>query len=494
MNRSTRIAVTLPSRSVEEARRETRLARAGGADFAEIRLDRWTPADRDRIRELFPSPLPLIGTLRSAAEGGEGPDDPRERRATLEHLAASPFAFIDYELARDYLPDSFRSGPASIGSRHFPAGATGSDVQSFVSSAPATCAFVKAILPLSVGEFRHDLLPRYPGWANGRTVVATTGPSGPLSRLWANRLRQPLVFASLPTDVEDPPVDPAQIPVDELRRGWSATPLRGYAVVGRPVAHSLSPRIHAGWSATHRHRTAFVALELGTRPEFEETIASARDGEWAGWSVTHPWKEAAASVADERSESVQSTGVANTLTFRDGKVRADLTDASAVTRRARELKRSNRWDGREALVVGSGGAARAAVFGLRPVAVRALLVGRSPARVAELVQRVGGTPARVEDRHPVGLLVHATTVGRPGAGRLDPPLAGWIDSGTTVLDFVYSASDAQIRTECEAAGGTYEDGRRLLVYQAADAHADWWGHRPTEQELETMLRRIGCAE
>ncbi|HEV8049047.1 MAG TPA: type I 3-dehydroquinate dehydratase, partial [Thermoplasmata archaeon] len=357
MRRRTRIAVTLPARSLEQALREVLIARDAGADFAEVRFDRWEGGERARAAELFPSPLPLIGTIRSASEGGEGPDDPQVRAEWLGRLATMPFALLDAELARDRPTEGIGNGPPWIGSRHFRAGSSVADVERFLTDAPKSCAFVKAVLPLSVGGFLEGLVPRYGRWSDGRTIVTTTGPSGPVARLWGSALGQPLVFAALPADGNSPAVEPSQVPADELRRAWSRSPPRGYAVVGRPLGHSLSPRIHTRWIRAHRHRAAFVPVEIAEPREFDQALTTGRDGRWAGWSVTHPWKIAAATAADERSESVRSTRVANTLTFRDGRIRADLTDASAVARRARELRSSGRWDGREALVVGTGGAA-----------------------------------------------------------------------------------------------------------------------------------------
>ncbi len=95
------LIVTLPGRTVEAVRAEVEIARAGGADVAEVRLDRWSTTERSRAAELFPSPLPLMATLRSRAEGGEGPDAPEERIATLEEATRLPFRWVDLEEARD---------------------------------------------------------------------------------------------------------------------------------------------------------------------------------------------------------------------------------------------------------------------------------------------------------------------------------------------------------------------------------------------------------
>jgi shikimate dehydrogenase/3-dehydroquinate dehydratase type I len=493
MSRAPQIVVTVPARSASEARTDLVAAAAAGADLAEIRFDRWPEPARLAAAELFPSPIPLIATLRSSEEGGEGPTDPTARQAWRDRMAALPFAYLDLELSRDRLEPSSQSGPKLIGSRHFPERTSVDTVKLFLGHSPASCAFVKAVVPLSVGRFVHELLPAYRGWTGRGFVVMTTGPSGPLSRLWASQVGQPLVFAAMPTGGGATPVEPSQIPVDQLRRLWTSARPRMFAVLGHPVSHSLSPLLHGGWLASEGRPAAYVALDVADPAEFDDMVALGRAGNWTGWSVTHPWKSAAARVADRPSEAVRRTKVANTLHFRAGEIAAELTDSAAVERRSNELLADGRWDGREALVVGSGGAARAAVFALRTGRCTVLLAGRTPARVAELANDLGGRPVDETDRHPVGLVVHATTVGRAPAGHLEPPLDGWLGTSTTVLDFVYAAADPQVAWACERAGARYEDGRRLLVYQAAESHRIWWGEPPRGTGVADALRRVGCA-
>ncbi len=486
------LVVSVPARNVAEARVDISTAAAAGADLVEIRFDRWSETARASAGQLFPAPVPLVATFRSTDEGGEGPTDPLPRRQWVERVARLPFAYVDLELARDVVDGSPVEGDRAIGSCHFPDGTPVDAVAAFLARAPASCRFVKAVVPLTVGQFVRDLLPRYAGWTGDGRVVTTTGPSGPLSRLWARELGQPLVFASLPIKGGGTPVEPSQVPVDQLRRMWASDRPRQFAVVGHPVGHSLSPRIHAGWLAAEGRGAAFVALDLSDEGEFAEMVNLGRSGRWAGWSVTHPWKEAAARAADHASEVVRRTGAANTLTFRDGELRADLTDAAAVRRRADELHETGRWDGREALIVGTGGAARAAAFALRSGTTEVLLLGRRADRVAAVSRDAGGRPVDPADARPVGLVVHATTVGREGQGPLSPSLAGWLNSTTTLLDFVYSAVDLEVSRACERVGARYEDGRRLLVYQAADAHRLWWGEPPRSETFAEALQRVGC--
>ncbi|MCI4329236.1 MAG: hypothetical protein L3J86_06590, partial [Thermoplasmata archaeon] len=283
------------------------------------------------------------------------------------------------------------------------------------------------------------------------------------------------------------------VPVDELHRSWSAGHARRFAVIGHPIAHSLSPAIHAGWLADEHRAASFVGVDVADEYELGRLAHPGEDRTWNGWSVTSPWKGSAARLADTRSEAVEATGVANTLTFDRTGARAELTDSDAVRRRALELVAAGAWNGEEALVLGTGGAARAAVFALAPRQRAVWVLGRRPEAVQTLIDSLGGKAARESERHPVDLVLHATTFGRGTTGPLEPDPLGWVGPGSTVLDFVYRATDAGLRHAVENTGAAYEDGRRLLVYQAAEAYRLWWGEPPGEEAQQAALRRVGCA-
>ncbi|MCI4324439.1 MAG: type I 3-dehydroquinate dehydratase [Thermoplasmata archaeon] len=498
MNPRPRLIVTLPARTVAEVRSQRGVAVHAGADVLEVRVDRWTSEQRSRVGQLFPSPVPLLATLRSQAEGGEGPNDPTERATWIEQVAGHPFAWIDLELERDPPPTPGHAGtpPRWVGSRHFPAETPLPVLEDSIRASPERFAFTKFVVPASVERYYREIRPRLPEWVGPRTTVFTTGPSGPLGRLWARELGQPVVFASLPLDdvaSTGPPVEPAQVPVDQLHRSWAVEPGRKFAVVGHPIAHSLSPTIHAGWLATERRAASFVDVDVASAEELRLLADPATGERWDGWSVTAPWKSLLPGIADHCSDSVVATGVANTAAFGEQGTSVDLTDAEAVRRRSLELVGEGAWDGTEALVLGTGGSARAALYALAPKRRTVHLLGRRAEAVERLSKELGGRPANPRDRHAVGLVVHATTFGRAGSGPLALDVDGWVGPGTTVLDFVYAPEDSTLRRRAESLGARYEDGRRLLVYQAADAHRIWWGEAPSEAAVASALRRVGCA-
>jgi shikimate dehydrogenase/3-dehydroquinate dehydratase type I len=493
------VVATLPGRTVEDVRHEVELAREGGADLAEVRLDRWSEVERRRMAHLFPSNLPLIATLRSRAEGGQGPDSASERTASLLGIAQLPFRWIDLETARDghlidRLPPSTSLG--RILSSHLPAD-TPTDSVLGPFREPTTAGTVhKVVVPASVATVLSELLPRLRVTHGGPHLLLTTGASGGLLRAWSKRLAFPLVFASLPASgpgVAPEPVESSQIPCDRLRFFFdadSAAPV--FAVLGHPVQHSLSPYLHSRWMRAQGVRGLYIPLDISSEAEFVECLGPLADGGFRGLNVTAPWKSAALESATQVSPGARRCGAANCLTFRAGEIEAENTDLVAVLRRLEEFRAAGQWDGEEVVVVGSGGAAAATLAAAQELGANAWVLARRAAPLVGLTSRFGAKSLPPGDARPFPLVVHATPVGRAGTGPLDAPLKELIGPATQLLDWVYSPSEPTVRATVEAAGGRYEDGWRLLVYQAAASFAIWWGEEPTAEELESTMAEGPC--
>ncbi len=326
-------------------------------------------------------------------------------------------------------------------------------------------------------------------------MLLTTGPSGALLRAWSKRFRFPLVYASLPDasgGTSPTPVEPSQIPADRLRHFFSGDDAPLFAVTGHPVAHSLSPYLHSRWMRKRRVPGLYISLDIQSESEFVESLAPLAAGGFRGLNVTHPWKSAALESATRVGRGAEACGAANCLTFRDDEIEAENTDLVAILRRLDELRRVGEWDGGAMAVIGAGGAAAATLTAARELGVPASVSARAPERAAAIAKRFGATPLDSSGSRPVSLVVHATDVGRGGTGPLEAPLADLVDSSTHVLDWGYSPVDPTVRAITEAAGGRYEDGWRLLVYQAAASFGVWWGTEPAPEELAATIVEGPC--
>jgi shikimate dehydrogenase len=268
-----------------------------------------------------------------------------------------------------------------------------------------------------------------------------------------------------------------------------------FAVFGHPIAHSLSPQIHQAFAQQFGIALQYRAIDVA--PEaFAETVKRFfREEDGCGANVTLPHKSAAFALADERTQAATRAGTANVLTrLSGGRLSAHNTDGDALVR---DLTERHDLDlrGHDALLLGAGGAARAAAWSLLDAGVQTLtIVNRSPAAADALADAIG-EPVRVhtrywEDLANIGsfdLIVNATSAGTLGQQLTLPfSLAG---SRAACYDLGYGKSAFGFLAWARAADARYvHDGLGMLVEQAADAFELWHGQRPDTEPVYQSLR------
>lgn len=497
------LIASCPGRTVASVRAEVVQAAEAGADAAEVRVDRIPEAMWPQLPDLFPSAVPLLATLRSRSEGGEGPDTAADRAPVLESVARLPFRFLDLERGRDN--EWIESPPAGTGtavtlivSSHLKESTATSEIRRLLELARPPGAVAKVVLPCSFARLWTDVLPALsPFETYSPFVLHTTGPTGPLLRAWGARLGMYAVFGALPAkpaSAEPETVEPSQIPVDRLRSfqaGNSEAPL--FAVVGHPVDHSRSPALHSLWMRHEKRNGLYLALDIASGQELADSVGPLVSGGFRGLNVTHPWKQVALGLASRTGPAAESAACANTLTFERDTVSAENTDVAAVRRRLDELRKSGVWNGSHVTVLGGGGAARSALAALASMGASGIVVTRHRDAAESIAREYGAAVGRDGSLEPTQLVIHATPAGREGVPRLELPWADVIGPATHVLDFVYAPAHPFLRVGAERRGATYEDGSRLLVYQAAESYAIWWGVLPSDALQAVALREVMCA-
>ncbi|MBX5443001.1 MAG: shikimate dehydrogenase [Solirubrobacteraceae bacterium] len=255
-----------------------------------------------------------------------------------------------------------------------------------------------------------------------------------------------------------------------------AAPTR-LGVIGWPVRHSRSPAMQNaalaalgldGWRYQH------LPLPPGL---VAETIRALPGAGFLGANVTVPHKEVALAVADEATDAARAIGAANTLTFRDGRILADNTDAPGLIDALPAP-----LDGADALVLGAGGSARAAAYALREAGAGAVLVhNRTPERAQRLADDLGDGVAATATLPPAAVLVNCTTVGLhdPDASPIDLEA---LDRYGAVVDLVYRDGGTALVRAARAAGLPTVDGLEILVRQGARSLEIWTG-RPAPVEV-----------
>ena len=244
-------------------------------------------------------------------------------------------------------------------------------------------------------------------------------------------------------------------------------------VAGWPVAHSRSPAMHnAALAAVGLHDWRYLKLPLPPA-RFAEVVRALPAAGFRGINVTIPHKEAALALATEPTPVAAAVGAANTLAVGSGGVvHADNTDVAGLLE---SLPRPPA--GATALVLGAGGAARAAVYALRSAGAADVMVwNRTRERAERLVAELGG---RVVDApEPAALLVNCTSIGlqeTDTAFKSLPVRADTLGVGSCVVDMVYLPRDTPLIAEARRRGAEVVTGLEILVAQGAASFGRWTG-------------------
>ena len=255
-------------------------------------------------------------------------------------------------------------------------------------------------------------------------------------------------------------------------------------VIGAPIGHSLSPRVHGYWLKNLGIDGYYIPIEL-SRENFETSLKALPGLGFRGVNVTLPFKETALALADVISDRAALIGAANTLTFRrDGGIQADNTDGYGFIANIRQNAPDWQPQSGPAMVLGAGGASRAVISSLLEAGVpEVLLANRTRPRAEMLREHFGARVAVVEwvrageALDKVATLVNTTSLGMEGQPRLQIDLSR-IRPGSLVTDIVYSPLKTALLQEAEAHKCITVDGFGMLLHQAVPGFELWFGHKP----------------
>jgi shikimate dehydrogenase len=271
-----------------------------------------------------------------------------------------------------------------------------------------------------------------------------------------------------------------------------------YALIGHPVAHSLSPRIHAAFGEQCGIAVNYGLIDVAPEGFRAAVDAFAADG-GQGLNITLPHKEAARALCATLSERARRGGAVNTLIRGAGGWHGDNTDGAGLVH---DLTERHRLDlrARKVLLLGAGGAAHGVAPALLDAGIDALwIVNRSPERADALSDRLG-EPGRVHTRYwddlpnlgVFDMIINATSAGRSAATMALP--SSLATARTLAVDLSYGEAAIAFLSwarsqHCDIA----LDGLGMLVEQAAEAFRLWHGEMPDTDPIYDALRSESVA-
>lgn len=264
------------------------------------------------------------------------------------------------------------------------------------------------------------------------------------------------------------------------------------AVIGNPISHSLSPKLHNYWLNRYHLDGEYTALAV-TEDELAETLNSMPRQGFIGANVTIPHKVSVLQFADQISDRATLIGAANTLIFKkDGKIIADNTDGYGFMANIRQG--APEWDPKAgpAAIFGAGGAARAIIVALADAGVPEILLSNRTRPKAEALKAEFGTRIQVVDWVQANTMlaeartvINTTSLGMTGGQAFKVPLDE-LRPGAVVTDIVYNPLRTEFLKAAEKAGCTTVDGLGMLLHQGVPGFERWFGKRP---EVDQDTRR-----
>lgn len=259
-------------------------------------------------------------------------------------------------------------------------------------------------------------------------------------------------------------------------------------VAGQPIIHSLSPLIHGAWIEAAGLDAVYRPHAPADATEFEALVARGRAGELRGLNVTAPFKQQALALADAVSPVAWACGSANLLLFERGLVHADSTDGTGLMAALAEQAPALDVSGSDVVVLGAGGAARAAVAVLMVAGARVAVLNRTRARAEALAADLGATVAGPAALATAALVVNALSV---------PPEIDLsvLRSDAVVLDMTYRPLITSFLAAAGARGLTAVDGLAMLIGQARPSFTALFGMAPPAIDVRSLaLAALGEVE
>ena len=250
-------------------------------------------------------------------------------------------------------------------------------------------------------------------------------------------------------------------------------------VAGQPIAHSLSPLIQGAWISAAGLDADYRAFGPEDEAGFSALVGEGRAGGLRGLNVTAPFKEQALAVAEEVSDAARRCGSANLLVFDGGRVRADSTDGAGLMAALAEQAPTLDVAGRPMLVLGAGGAARAAAAALKAAGAEVGVLNRTRERAERLAADLGVRVTGPEAIAEAALVVNALSV----APEID---MGALRGDAVLMDMTYRPLLTPFLAAGRARGLTTVDGLAMLIGQARPSFRALFGMDPPATDVRAL--------
>ncbi|MDH7507895.1 MAG: shikimate dehydrogenase [Methanomassiliicoccales archaeon] len=476
-----RLCVSIAEKNLEDAMAVARNILTKSPDLIEIRFDIMDslPQKLDVFKEI---PVPKIATLRSVDQGGKftGTDD--EKLKFMVRAAESGFEVIDIESNPNLMKmigGAIRNTKIICSTHDFTGTPDASTVIELLVKNAARSDIAKVAFQVNS---IHDLLSIIDG-AEGfketgnEFIIIGMGELGTITRILAHKLGCTFTYVAAEPGKE---TAPGQLDIETMRFLGDDPIITG--ITGYPLSHSISPILH---------NAAFRALKIPGRyltfpakkDELEDLVSIVIDLGIRGLNVTIPHKEDIIPYIDKIDSSASQTGAVNTVLNRDGTLIGYNTDLYGVDMTFR--KNGVDPSGKETLIIGAGGAARACCAYLLGKGAKVYIVNRTRERAEALIEDFENKIQLLETaelrQRKFDVIINCTPLGMKGFPDTTPVNTEVFSPGQFVFDTIYNPPKTKFLEDAERRGATISSGLEMLIAQAEKAFEIWTGVTPPHE-------------
>lgn len=258
--------------------------------------------------------------------------------------------------------------------------------------------------------------------------------------------------------------------------------MKKYGIIGWPLGHTLSPTLHNYGFKTCAIDAVYEAWPT-QKHELDRIMKRVKTGEIQGMSVTIPHKQDVMNHVDSLTQRAQSVGAVNTIFHRDGKIWGENTDVDGLVTPLKQLEKLPK----KAVVLGAGGAARAAVAGLCELGIdHVFICNRTESKAQTIADDFEINCRKWEKRYEIepDLILNTTPLGMSGDMQDRTPWEQEFPIGCIVYDIVYNPLETKLLADAKESGCTVIQGLEMFLHQGLAQFRLWTG-----QELETEAAR-----
>ena len=269
------------------------------------------------------------------------------------------------------------------------------------------------------------------------------------------------------------------------------------AVIGDPIAQSLSPYLHNYWLKQNKIDGVYIPLKVSVA-DFSEFIKSMHSLGFSGFNITIPHKESALKLCNFISLAAKQIGAVNTITIKDGKIYGDNSDHFGFIQNIKSEHPNFDFKNKKVLLLGAGGASRAIVFGLLNQGVAEITItNRDLIRAENLAQNFLKTGQiktiswnnRDKNLSDFDMLINSTSLGMSGKDELKIDLNN-LKKSALVCDIVYKPLMTKLLKQAQQQGNLTVTGIGMLVYQGVIGFEKWFKIKPEVDKklLDEMIK------